>query len=329
MRPVVVVAGQSERPANDFRDDLLAGLTAPAKRIPCKYFYDERGSRLFDLICEVPEYYPTRAEMEILATRGREIAAAVGPDAALVEFGAGSARKVRLLLDRLCRPAAYVAIDISREHLLRAAGALARDYPRLPVAAVVADYMRPLELPDMVRRGGARPVVFFPGSTVGNLDPPEAVAFLRRVAEGTGGGLLIGVDLKKDAGILNAAYNDARGVTAAFNLNLLLRANREVGAGFDLRAFAHRAFYERDKGRIEMHLVSRRAQVVDIGGLGIRFSAGETIHTENSYKYAVDEFREMAGAAGWTPRAVWTDAGGLFSLHYLEAPPRPGWRGSR
>jgi len=308
---------------DDFLAAVLAGLALPQKRIPSKFFYDETGSRLFDAICELPEYYPTRSELSVLAARAGEVAALAGPGASLVEFGSGSSVKVRLLLDAMQAPAAYLPVDISRDHLLAAARRLAADYPSVPVVPVCADYTRPFTLPAV--SGERTRVGFFPGSTIGNFSRPEAKAFLEAVAGdlGPGAGLLIGVDLRKDRRILHAAYNDAAGVTAQFNLNLLARANRELGADFDLDAFAHDARWLEAEGRIEMHLVARRAQTVTVDGRRFRFAAGESIHTEDSHKYAVDEFRALAAAAGWTPTACWTDANDLFSVHWLVADPVP------
>lgn len=306
-----------EAPA--FAADLLAGLRRQPKSLPCKYFYDAAGSALFDQICALPEYYPTRTELALLKDRAGEIAEKIGPEAEIVEFGAGSLRKVRLLLDALPSPRGFVPIDISAEHLHLAAEALRRDYPGLIVRPLAADYTRPFALPAMPK-GARRRVGFFPGSTIGNFAPDDAVRFLRNAARLLrGGALLIGVDLVKHPAMLHAAYNDAAGVTAAFNLNLLARANRELGADFDLSGFAHYAFYNAPWRRIEMHLVSRRMQTVRVQDEEIRFSEGEAIHTEDSYKYTPDGFAAMAASAGFTPRQVWTDSARLFSLHWLES----------
>lgn len=304
-----------------FRAEVTAGLRRSPKTIPPKFFYDKRGSELFDEICRLDEYYPTRTEIGLLERHAAEMAAAIGDGTVLIEFGSGSSIKIRLLLDRLPKLAAYMPIDISKEHLLASAGELVRQYPRLKVEAVCADYTRPLELPGTgLEPNGKRRCVFFPGSTIGNFEPEEAEMFLRQAAAlvGPGGGLLIGVDLKKDAAVLHAAYNDARGVTADFNLNLLVRINAEAGGTFDLSAFSHRAFYNADAGRIEMHLVSERAQTVRIGDETFDFAAGEMIHTENSYKYDVEQFRALAGRAGFTARKLWTDDRQWFSLGYFE-----------
>lgn len=302
-----------------FLEDVLAGLAKPQKELPPKYFYDARGSALFEAICELPEYYLTRTETAIMRGRGAEMARHLGPGCALIEFGSGSARKTRILIEAAA-PAAYLAIDIARDQLEAAVADLARDFPRLEVSAICADYSRPIALPQLAALESRRRVIYFPGSTIGNLVPGDARAFLRNAGSlaGTGGGLLIGVDLKKDTGRLNAAYNDARGVTAEFNLNLLARINRELGAAFDLSAFRHFAFYNDAQGRIEMHLVSTKAQAVTIGGGVFRFRADETIHTENSYKYSIAEFRELGSSAGLTPVECWTDAERLFAVHYLS-----------
>jgi dimethylhistidine N-methyltransferase len=298
--------------------EVLAGLARPHKQLPCKYFYDERGSRLFDEICELEEYYLTRCELAILRRHAGQMAGRLGPACALIEYGSGSSLKTRLLLDRLDRPAAYVPVDISGEHLLRSARELARAYPGLEVAPVCADFTRPFTLPPL-RQSPRRRVVYFSGSTIGNFGPAEATALLAGIARlcGPGGGLLIGVDLKKDRAILEPAYDDTRGVTAAFNLNLLARINRELGADFDLGRFRHRAFYNEGAGRIEMHIVSRAAQTVHVGGTAFELAEGETICTEYSYKYGLDEFRDLAARAGLALEQVWTDEKGLFSVQYL------------
>lgn len=309
--------GPGTQAPEDFAGALAAGLRAVPKRVPCKFFYDAAGSKLFEQICSLPEYYPTRTEFALLEEHAAEIAGHIGRDVELVEFGAGSGRKVRLLLDALPSPRAYVPIDISGPHLEEAAAKLALDYPGLAVRLVVADYTRPFDLPPI--GAGARRVGFFPGSTIGNFAPDDAVRFLAMAARLLkGGGLLIGVDLVKDPAVLHAAYNDASGVTAAFNLNLLERANRELGADFDLARFAHYAFYQPVAQRIEMHLVSLAAQEVRIGGETFAFAAGEALHTEDSYKYTVESFRAVALRAGFIPAATWVDVQRRFSLHWLE-----------
>ena len=303
-----------------FRDALLTGLSGPDRAIPCRFLYDERGSALFDAICELPEYYPTRTETAILRGHAREIARRIGPRAQFIELGSGSSVKIRILLDALEAPAAYVAVDISREHLRRAAERLAGEYPGIEVAAICADYSAPFPLPELPAAG--RRIAFFPGSTIGNLEPDEALSFLSAWARrlGPDAAMLVGVDLKKDPVLLNAAYDDAQGVTAEFSLNLLARANAETGADFDIGGFAHHARYNPDKGRVEIHIRSLAEQTVTIAGRAFDFAAGEKIHTEHSYKYAVGEFQALACRAGFEPAAVFTDPDALFSVHYLTTP---------
>ena len=303
--------------SDEFADAVLDGLAKPDKRIPSKYFYDERGSKLFEQICELDEYYVTRTELALLETHAHDIAAASGPNAAMIEFGSGASRKVRILLDALEKPAAYIPVDISKDHLMEAARALAIDYPDLPVHGVCADYTRPFELPEIAARGNH--FGFFPGSTIGNFMRPEAASFLRKAGQtlGSGAGMVIGVDLKKDPRILHAAYNDAKGVTAQFNLNLLRRINRELGADFDLASFSHMARYDAPGGFVEMRLRSEKEQKVAVMGRMFAFDEGETIHTEYSCKYAIDEFQDLARLAGMSPLHCWTDADQLFSIHYL------------
>ncbi len=302
----------------DLAAEVLAGLRRRPRYIPPKFFYDAEGSRLFDAITATPEYYPTRVELEILRTHAAEIAERVGTGSLLVEPGGGSCAKVRILLEGL-RPCAYVPMDISRDHLWLAAERVAAEFPWLEVHAACTDFTRVMELPASAPVGPR--VAFFPGSSIGNFDPPAAVDFLAAVAElvGPGGFLLIGVDLKKDRARLDAAYNDAAGITAAFNLNLLNRINRELGADFGLGSWQHRAYYNEALGRIEMHLASTLAQTIRVAGESFAFAAGETIHTENSYKYGIDEFQGLATRAGFGPEAIWTDADGLFSVHLLRA----------
>jgi dimethylhistidine N-methyltransferase len=305
---------------DDFLADVLTGLSRTQKELPCKYIYDEKGSRLFDQICELPEYYPTRTEMALIRDKGAEIAARVGPSAQIVEYGCGSVQKIRLLLDALERPASYVAVDISREHLLNAAAALAVDYPNLEVHALCADFTKPFDIPPVSKAPGARRVGFFPGSTLGNFSYKDAVEFLKSAAQslGAGAGMVIGIDLKKDESLLNAAYNDSQGVTAQFNLNLLERINRELNGDFDIDAFTFQAQYDDAKGRVESHLYSSREQTVRLNGESFDFDEGESIHTENSHKYSIPEFRELARGAGFEHKQVWTDENDLFSIHYLE-----------
>ncbi|HUO93804.1 MAG TPA: L-histidine N(alpha)-methyltransferase [Rhizomicrobium sp.] len=302
--------------SEEFARDVLAGLQNSPKGLPCKYFYDDEGSRLFDLICALPEYYPTRTEIALLEAHAPDMAALIGRDVELVEFGAGSLRKVGVLLDALDHPRAYRPVDISGDYLAAHAKALARRYWGVAVRPIVADFTKPLAISD----SKARMAGFFPGSTIGNFERAEALTFLSRAAKlFPGSGLLIGVDLVKDPAVLHAAYNDAAGVTEAFNKNILVRANRELDADFDPDAFAHYAFYDPVRQRVEMHLTSRVAQDVRIADETVAFAEGETIHTENSYKYTVDGFHALAEEAGFRPRAVWRDAEGLFSLHWLEA----------
>ncbi len=301
-----------------FRAEALTGLRSFEKTLPCKYFYDRRGSQLFDQICDLPEYYPTRTEAGIMRDHAEEMAALFGPDCLLIEYGSGSSTKTRILLDHLPHLAGYVPMDISREHLYQTAAGLATAYPHLDILPLCADYTTGFDLP-AARRPVRSRAVYFPGSTIGNFHRDQAETFLRQIAGvcGPGGGLLIGVDLKKDPQVLNAAYNDAQGVTAAFNMNLLRRMNDELRADFDLAQFAHRAFYNALAGRIEMHLMSLRAQTVHLGGVALPFEEEETILTECSYKYSLPDFAALAGAAGLAVRRVWTDSEQKFSVQYL------------
>lgn len=301
----------------DFLEAVAAGLSGEQKALPCKFFYDQVGSKLFEEICGLEEYYPTRTEEQILRDNRDEIAGLMGEGAELIEFGCGSLNKVRILLSAMDAPSRFIPIDISREHLVAATRDLAKDFPGLTIAPVCADYTEPLTLPNGA--DGGKKVGFFPGSTIGNFSPLEAVGFLGTIADivGEGGDMVIGVDLKKDVEVLNAAYNDAQGVTAAFNLNLLRRINDELGANFELSSFAHEAFYSEDEGRVEMHLRSTRDQEVTIANDTYQFEKDETIHTENSYKYGLEEFHDAAVKAGYAPLHSWVDKGGLFSVHYL------------
>jgi dimethylhistidine N-methyltransferase len=306
--------------SSEFAHDLAEALASRPRSISPKYFYDAAGSQLFDRICELPEYYPTRTELAILVGNAGEIAAQIGPRAEIVEFGAGSLRKVRLLLDAMTEPARFLPIDISAEHLAQSAAALQRDYPGLGVYPVVADYTRGLRLPAPLPGAGQR-VGFFPGSTIGNFTPQEALHFLHGAAQLLrGGALLLGADLIKDPAVLHAAYNDAQGVTAAFNLNLLARANRELGTRFVLEQFDHSAFYNAPLQRIEMHLVSRMRQTIAFAGANHEFEEGETLHTENSYKFTIEGLHALALRAGFRPGPVWTDPARLFCVHWLHAP---------
>jgi dimethylhistidine N-methyltransferase len=301
-----------------FLADVRAGLSAPRKTLSPKYFYDAAGSALFEAITALPEYYPTRTEVAILDRRGAEIAALLPRQAALVEFGSGSTAKLRRLLSHLPDLAAYVPVDVSGEFLGEQAATLKQDFPDLTVEPVVADFTKPFSLPGSI--GSAPRAGFFPGSTVGNFEPPEAEALLNGFGEilGPDALMILGVDLVKDTGRLEAAYDDAAGVTAAFNMNLLRRINHELGGDFDLATFHHRAVFNRELSRIEMHLVSLIAQTVRIGGDSFSFAEGETIHTESSYKYTLDSFRALAARAGWRSEMVWTDADALFSVHALR-----------
>jgi dimethylhistidine N-methyltransferase len=304
---------------NPFLRDVLAGMSAQPKWMAAKHFYDAEGSRLFDEITKLSEYYTTRSETEILRNRAHDIAALVPDGAALVEFGAGSNAKIRLILKAAPKIAAYVPVDISAEYLREQASALGADFPKLKIFPVAEDFTKCFALPEKIRT--MPKLGFFPGSTIGNFEPLAAVKFLRNAAKilGANATLLIGVDLVKDEKVLNAAYNDEAGITAAFNLNLLSRINRETGADFDVEAFEHRAFFNTARERIEMHLVSRKKQTVKVAGRAFAFEEGETIHTENSYKYSREGFRDLARQAGWTETAFWTDAAGNFSVRALKA----------
>jgi dimethylhistidine N-methyltransferase len=303
-----------------FLDDALRGLRQEQKTLPCKYFYDAQGSKLFDQICQLEEYYPTRTELKILRAHAAEMAQCLGPETLLIEYGSGSSVKTRLLLDHLERPTAYVPVDVSRDHLFETALALRLDYPELAVFPLCADFAASFRVPTPAR-SVARWAVYFPGSTIGNFSAAAAVELMKGVARrvGPGGGFLVGVDLKKDLRVLERAYDDAEGVTAAFNLNLLVRMNQELDADFDLRQFAHRAVWNEVAGRIEMHLVSAVAQEVQLGGETVRFAAGESICTEHSHKYSVEGFARLAERAGLVVREVWTDPRRFFSVQYLEA----------
>lgn len=301
-----------------FRSDILFGLSLPQKRLSAKYFYDAEGSRLFDQITELDEYYPTRTEFGIMRRHAPDMAERCGSRCLLIELGAGSLTKARLLLDRLDRPTGFVPVDVSGEHLHSAARELSDDYPSLDVRPICADFTTEFQVP--VRSMG-RKVVYFPGSTIGNFDPADAEDLLRKIAKlvGPGGGLLLGVDLRKETTTLEAAYNDRLGVTAAFNLNLLERMNRELGADFDTARFRHRAFYNTVRSRIEMHLISTANQRVRIDETEFQFRRGESIHTENSYKYDLTELSRRATACGLRTDAVWTDAKQYFAVTYLTA----------
>jgi dimethylhistidine N-methyltransferase len=307
----------AEARSADFAQCLVEGLSRTPKEIPCKYFYDAEGSRLFEAICELPEYYQTRTETALLGAHAGDIAALMGRDAEIVEFGAGSLQKVRLLLEA-ARPCGYTPIDISGEYLMRVTQALATDYPDLTLRPLVADFTAALALAPLPGARGR--VGFFPGSTIGNFKPDAAAGLLRRMrASLNGGPLLVGVDLVKDPARLHAAYNDAAGVTAAFNRNLLARANRELDAGFELGAFDHYAPYNPTARRIEMYLVSRKRQSVTVCGRRFDFAEGEAVHTEDSHKYTPDGFTALAARAGYRLRTAWRDPQALFMLAWLES----------
>ena len=296
-------------------NEVLDGLSRPQKKLSPKYFYDERGSQLFDAITELDEYYPTRTETQILRTAVPELFDELGEELAIIEYGSGSSIKTEILLDHLPDLSSYVPLDISAEHLFKSADRLASRYPHLDIVPVKADYTQPFELPQL----DGRKIVFFPGSTIGNFEQAEAIEFLRTIADviGQDGGLLVGVDLKKDPARLHAAYNDSKGVTAAFNLNLLNHLNQAFGANFDPTSFYHYAFYNPRAARIEMHLTSDREQSVTMAGQQINFREGETIWTESSCKYTVTEFGQLARKAGLAVEQVWTDDNELFSVQYL------------
>ena len=303
-----------------FSADVLAGLTAAPKRVPPKYFYDAEGSALFEQITELPEYYPTRCEMQILCDHAGDIAALIPQGAALIEFGSGSSKKARIVLGAAAdKLAAYVPVDICREMIEQEAVELRPDFPQVKVLPVCADITQMFPLPPEAKAAPVR-VGFFPGSTIGNFEPHEAAAFLRHAGKilGPGARLIVGADLIKPAEVLNAAYNDAQGVTAKFNLNLLARINRELNGTFRPACFEHHAFYNRERNRIEMHLASLKRQKVKVAGETIDFRAGETIHTENSYKYSVESLGALARGAGWRPLEAWTDARRYFCIQVLE-----------
>jgi dimethylhistidine N-methyltransferase len=302
-----------------FLAEVLIGLRKPQKELPSKYFYDQRGSQLFERICGLKEYYITRTEASIMQAHIEEMVELVGPRVLVIEHGCGNCEKVRFLMDHLHDPVAFIPIDISQEQLLQVAKELDSVYPQLQVLPVCADYTSSFELP-VPKQESKRTVVYFPGSTISNFDPIPAKHFLEHIAGlcGSGGALLIGVDLKKDPAVLHNAYNDREGLTAAFNLNLLARINRELGCDFQLDGFEHYAFYNPRESRVEMHLVSKKGQVVHIEGKTISFAKGESIWTENSYKYNLDEFEQMAAAAGFRVERVWVDEQQWFSVQYLK-----------
>lgn len=309
---------ESER--QSFMQDLQTALSHKPKSISPKYFYDQAGSALFDRICELPEYYPTRTELSILQTRANDIADHMGEHADIIEFGAGSLQKIRVLLNAAKHPLRYMPMDISGLHLQAACVALQDEFKHLRIQALVADYTSEWQLPACLPNGGKR-VAFFPGSTIGNFSPTQAQAFFDQCARHLlGGALLLGVDLIKPPSVLHAAYNDAKGVTAAFNLNLLTRANRELGCDFDLGQFAHSAFYNAPLQRIEMHLLSLKSQTVHLNGVPYAFDQGETLHTEYSHKFTIAGVQQAAQRAGLQAGAFWTDPQQHFGLFWLEIP---------
>ena len=314
-QPALRAASVKEIPGR-LATDVIAGLSAKPKRLPAKYFYDLAGSALFERITELPEYYPTRCELTLLRANAPAIASLFPPNCALIEFGAGSSKKARILLGAAATVEAYVPVDISGDFMQQDAAQLRRDFPRLAVHPVIADFTLPFEVPAVV--ANLPRVGFFPGSTIGNFEHHEAIKFLHHAGATLGHDaiLVIGADLVKDVSVLCPAYNDAEGVTAKFNLNLLARINRELNANFDLAAFEHHACYNRQHSRIEMHLASLKRQKVRVNGKTFNFRLGETIHTENSYKYTIESFQALALAAGWSPVSIWSD--GLFSVHAIR-----------
>lgn len=305
--------------SGSFLDAVVEGLSKPHKSLPAKFFYDERGSKLFEDITNLDEYYQTRTEMALLESIAPELKRLIPKGSKLVEFGSGSSEKIRILIDKVEHFDTYVPIDISRDYLKVEAENLASDHQGLNIMAICADYTKPFEIPEGLT-GGADCTGFFPGGTIGNMLPREAKAFLRHAGAmlGPGAGFIIGVDLKKDPAILHAAYNDAMGVTAEFNMNVLHRINNELGGDFNLKQFRHRALYNALEGRIEMHLESLADQSASVGGHKFSFLKGETIHTENSYKYNVAEFQTLAKSAGLEPVTAWWDDDWLFSVHFLR-----------
>jgi len=302
----------------EFLADVIAGLSSNPRTIPCKYFYDAHGAALFQKICELPEYYVTRTEIDILDRSRADIASQLGPNIELIGLGTGAGTKTRILMEALENPAVYIPVDISEKQLRKSAALFRKTFRHLEILPVCADYLQPVSLPSPSRKP-SRNIVYFPGSTIGNFEPDEAVQFLRRIANVCrgGGGLLIGVDLKKDPQVLEAAYNDSAGVTAKFNLNLLQRINRELGADFDLDQWRHRAIYNSKAGRIEMHLISEADQIVHFNEHQFHFRRGEKIITEYSYKYSPDEFAALAAKAGFNFVRLWTDDARLFGVFYF------------
>ena len=310
-----VVAGATKE---NFRDEVLDGLSKSPRQLPYKFFYDQRGAQLFQEICDLPEYYITRTEIEILRLHGADMAKALGPQVELIGLGTGAGTKTRILLEELHNPAVYVPIDISKEQLEQSSARFREMFPTLQVLPVCVDYLEPFELP-LPRRLSSRSVIYFPGSTIGNFEPEIASELLARLVDvaGDGGGLLIGVDLQKDRDVLERAYNDAAGVTAQFNKNLLVRINRELEADFDLNRWQHHAIYSPSEGRIEIYLISDNEQTVHIGAREFQFRAGEEILTEYSYKHTIAGFIELARKAGFHFEQVWTDDARWFGVFYF------------
>ena len=305
----------------EFYEAVLEGLSLPQKTISPKFLYDERGSKIFDKICDTPEYYVTRTEIALLNDIQEELNSLVEPGAAVAEYGCGSSIKIKALLSALPEPSHYIAIDISKSHLIATAKEIALDYSNISVGAICADFMEPIDWPESAYFESIKRFAFFPGSTVGNLQPSEAIQFLKYVRHlvGDEGTFLIGVDMKKDAGVFNQAYNDAEGHTADFNLNLLHRMKNELGADIDISKFSHKAFYNEKLGRVEMHLISDAEQVIKIDSLEFSFEKGESIHTECSYKYSISEFSELAKKSGFSLLKNWSDKRDFFSIYLMKA----------
>jgi dimethylhistidine N-methyltransferase len=321
IRPPGAVAVLDREPASsDFLSEVIAGLSSSPRTLPCKFFYDERGAQLFQKICELPEYYITRTELQILRLHGAEMAAALGPQIELIGLGTGAGTKTRILLEELPELAVYIPIDISQDQLQKSTARFRQVFPRLEILPLYADYLEPFELP-LPRKPSSRSVVYFPGSTIGNFKPVDAREFLRRLVElcGPAGGLLIGVDLQKDRQVLESAYNDSAGVTAQFNLNLFGRINRELDADFDLKRWQHRAIYNSTEGRIEMHLISEIDQAIRVQDRSFHFKARENIATEYSYKYTPEGFIAVARQAGFDFVRMWSDDARLFGVFYFVA----------
>jgi len=320
MNPQLSRAALAETPSarSIFFRDVIAGLSGSPRTLPCKFFYDETGAQLFQKICDLPEYYITRTELGILRLHAAEMADALGENIELIGLGTGAGTKTKILLEELRHPSVYLPIDISSEQLQKSTAKFQKVFPNLQIRPITADYLEPFELP-LPRRPSSRSVVYFPGSTIGNFEPAAAVKFLQRLVElcGEGGGLLIGVDLQKDPRIIEAAYNDHQGVTAQFNLNLLVRINRDLGANFDLSNWQHRAIYNSTEARIEMYLISRTAQPAQIGDRSFDFEAGEKILTEYSYKHSPDGFAALARAAGFQFQKLWMDNSDWFGVFYF------------